>query len=295
LGKPAWSGKTFKGLAGFGAYVSVSQFIGPLLSHLEKFIVGSVLTVALVTYYTVPYSLVYSLSVIPTSVAIVIFPAFTRLYSEGNKDRASELYTRAIKFVFGCVLPLAVVLCVFARQILTAWIGGDFGTRSTHVMQILAFALVVTAVASVPFQFLQAIHRPDVTAKFHMLELLIHVPLCFGLITIFGLAGAALAWAVRVTLDTILLVRWAAEHMGMRAGDLFRHSFRATMIGAGLAAPVVIASKLAVHNTGRVATLAAVGMTGALYAIAVMIMTLDAKDRFYLTPLLSRWRHSSIP
>jgi len=295
LGKPAWNGKTFGGLAGFGAYVSVSQIIGPLLVHLEKFMVGSLLTMALVTYYTVPYGLVYSLSVIPTSVAIVIFPAFTRLYAEGNKERARELYTRATKFVFGCVLSLAVVLCVFARQILTAWIGADFGTRGTQVMQILAFAVVVNAVASIPFQFLQAIHRPDLTAKFHVLELIIHVPLCFGLITTFGLAGAALGWAARVTLDMVLLVRWAAEHVGLGVGDLFRHSFRASMIGAGVAAPVVIASRLAIHNSGRIATLVSVGITGALYSIAVMALTLDAEDKFYLTPFLSRLRHSSAP
>ncbi len=293
LGHPIWQRTLFRELAGFGAYVTISQLVGPILVHLEKFMVGSLLAVSWVAYYTVPYSLVNALACIHTSAAMAIFPAFTRLNAEGAQDRARELYMRATKLVFCCLLPVVVVISVFSRQILTVWIGADFGIRSSHVMQILALALASNAIASVPFQFLQAIHRPDVPAKFHIFELVIHIPLCFVLIKNFGVEGAAVAWAIRVILDTVLLVWWASEHIRLGIGKFFRDSFGATLFGAALGAPILIASKLLIQHAGRITTLTLVGITAALYAATVMAIALDTQDKFYLAPLVSRGRRFS--
>jgi O-antigen/teichoic acid export membrane protein len=50
-----------------------------------------------------------------------------------------------------------------------------------------------------------ALGRPDINARFHLLELVIHLPVAWWLIAHFGVTGAAIAWAFRVTLDTTLL------------------------------------------------------------------------------------------
>ena len=43
-------------------------------------------------------------------------------------------------------------------------------------------------------------------AKFHMIELVIHVPFAWYLVGAYGINGAASAWTARVTLDTILML-----------------------------------------------------------------------------------------
>jgi len=295
LGRPTWDHKTFRHLAGFGTYVSVSQVIGPLLVNLEKFVLSSLVAIAVVTYYTVPYNVINALSLFPASIAVVVFPAFTRLHTEGKVENARELYIRGTKFVFGSIVPIAIVIGVFARQILTLWMGTAFGNNSARVMQVLAFALVISAVASLPYQFLQAVHRPDLTARFHILELVIHVPLCFVLIGAFGLTGAAVAWAVRVTLDFALLVKTATKHMGIGLPELFRASFRTTIVGALCGAPILILARMAVNDTGRIATALIIATTGLIYFVGVVAMTLDRRDKSYLTPLWARWGDSPVP
>lgn len=295
LGRPTWDRETFRRLAGFGTYVSVSQVIGPLLVNLEKFILSSLVAVAVVTYYTVPYNVVNALSLFPTSIAVVVFPAFSRLHTEGKIDNARELYIRGTKFLFGSIVPIAIVIGVFAHQILTLWMGVAFGNNSARVMQVLAFALVVSAVSSLPYQFLQAIHRPDLTAKFHILELVIHVPLCFALIGAFGLTGAAIAWAVRVTLDFALLVKTATKHMGIGLPELFRASFQTTLVGALCGLPILLLARVAVNDAGRIATATVIAVTGLIYFGGVVAMTLDRRDKSYLTPLWARWGGSPVP
>jgi O-antigen/teichoic acid export membrane protein len=170
--------------------------------------------------------------------------------------------------------------------------GTEFGNNSARVMQILAFALVVSAVASLPYQFLQAIHRPDLPAKFHILELVIHIPLCFGLISAFGLTGAAVAWAVRVTLDLALLVRTAIGQMGIGLPELYRASFRTTITGALCGAPILILAKIAMNNAGRIMSALIIVITGLIYCGGVVAMTLDRRDKSYLTPFWARWLDS---
>jgi O-antigen/teichoic acid export membrane protein len=295
LGRPTWDRNTFRHLAGFGTYVSVSQVIGPLLVNLEKFILSGLVAIAMVTYYTVPYNLINTLALFPASIAVVVFPAFTRLHTEGKAENTRELYIRGTKLIFGTVVPIAIVIGIFSRQILTLWMGTEFGTHSARVMQVLAFALVISAVASLPYQFLQAVHKPDLTAKFHILELVIHVPLCFVLIGAFGLTGAAVAWAVRVTLDFALLVRAATKHMGIKLPELFRASFRTTIVGALCGVPILILARMVVNDTGRIATALIIAAAGLIYFGGVVAMTLDRRDKSYLTPLWARWGDSPAP
>ena len=49
------------------------------------------------------------------------------------------------------------------------------------------------------------------TAKLHMIEFPLYVPLVWWLIHVAGIEGAALAWVLRVTLDAALLF-WMAAH-----------------------------------------------------------------------------------
>ena len=64
----------------------------------------------------------------------------------------------------------------------------------------------MNSLAYIPYYLLQGVGRPDLTAKFHLLELPIHIALVWFMVTHFGLPGAALAWTLRVTLDFVLLL-----------------------------------------------------------------------------------------
>jgi O-antigen/teichoic acid export membrane protein len=294
LGCPTWDRETFRELLGFGAYVSISQAVGPLLVHLEKFILSGVVAIGLVTYYTVPFNVIATLSFLPRNIALVIFPAFTRLYCAGQHETACELYLRTIKLVFGSVVPVAILIGIFAPQILTLWMGADFSRNSSGVMRMLAFALVLNAVAASPYQFLQAIDRADLTAKFHLFELVLHIPLCLVLIHAFGLLGAALAWAVRVTVDLALLLRSATVAMGIGLRELFLSSFRATIVGALLGLPIPILASLGVRDAGRAITVLIIGLAGFAYFVIVAATTLDGQDKSYLVPLWLRRRGSVV-
>jgi O-antigen/teichoic acid export membrane protein len=55
----------------------------------------------------------------------------------------------------------------------------------------------------VPSSMIQAIGRPEVNAKIHALELPLYLALAWWMIGHYGILGAAIAWVLRVTVDTL--------------------------------------------------------------------------------------------
>ena len=78
-----------------------------------------------------------------------------------------------------------------------------------RVLQLLAIGVLINASACLPASFLHAAGRPDVTAKLHIIEFPLYIPLVCWIIRAFGIEGAASAWVLRVTLDAALLF-WMA-------------------------------------------------------------------------------------
>ena len=77
-------------------------------------------------------------------------------------------------------------------------------------MRWLLIGVLMNGLALIPYSLVQAANRPDLTAKFHIAEVPIYFLALFMLVPRFGVAGAAVAWTLRVTLDAAALFVAAA-------------------------------------------------------------------------------------
>jgi O-antigen/teichoic acid export membrane protein len=205
LRMPTFDREEARALLGFGGWVIISNSIGPVLTYLDRLAIGMLLPIAAVTAYTAPYELVTRLSVVPTSLAATLFPAFSALYGQGRHLLLRSYAIRSVKYLSYLLGPIVLGVMVFSHKILEVWLGGDFAAESALALQILAVGVLFNSLAHVPHAWLDAQNRPDLTAKFHMIELPIHAVLVWVLVGLWGIPGAALAWTLRVVLDAALL------------------------------------------------------------------------------------------
>ena len=132
----------------------------------------------------------------------------------------SSLLSRSVKYVLLSTGPIAVVIWLFAGEMLNIWLGADFARESTAAMQILAFGVLITSLGQTSFAFLQGVGRPDLPAKLHLIQLPIYIAVAWVLVGSFGIVGAAGAWTLRVALDALLLF-WATFRVyGLSLGML---------------------------------------------------------------------------
>jgi O-antigen/teichoic acid export membrane protein len=193
-------------LLGYGGWVTVSSAVGPILVFFDRFLIGALVSVAAVGFYTPPYMISTKLGILPQSLNATLFPAFSASAGRGDFAWIRNALIRSLKFVLLTVGPAALLLMFFARPLLTLWVGARFAAEGAPVLQILAFGILTNSLAGVAYNLLYGIGRPDLPAKFHLSELPIHIALVWFLLTRFGLPGAALAWTFRVTFDFVLLI-----------------------------------------------------------------------------------------
>jgi O-antigen/teichoic acid export membrane protein len=224
-------------MLGFGGWVTVSSAVAPILVYFDRFLIGALVSIAALGFYTPPFMISTKLVILPGSLIGTLFPAFSTSASRGDTRWINNALVRSLKYLVLSVGPAALLLVFFARPVLTLWVGAEFAAQGATALQILAIGVLVNSLAYVPSGLLQGVGRPDLTAKFHLVEIPLHVILAWLLVTRFGLVGAALAWSVRVGIDFLLLTIAACwiTHTSPRllvAGDMGRSVATLSALGA---------------------------------------------------------------
>jgi len=206
--------RVFRDLLNFGGWVSIGNLVAPMIIYLDRFLIGALVSVAAVGYYAAPYEALYRASVFPGALAGVLFPAFSTLRASRRHSDVEALFLRAVRYVTLSMGVPTMVAVFFARDILSIWLGDDFARHSGLAFQIIALAVLLSSVFWVPHVLFQAAGRPDIPTKFILLELPFYAGLAWLLISRLGIAGAALAWMIRVLAHDALSV-WMCARLGL--------------------------------------------------------------------------------
>ena len=183
----------------FGAWLTVTNVVGPMMVFFDRFLIGAMIGAAAVGLYAIPFNLVNQMVVLPAAIAIAMFP---RLAANPNSEKLKVQAFQVATFV---MTILATCGAVLAEPFLGLWLGYATAAQCLSVAIILIFGVWANGIAQIPFAGLQALGRTDLTAKAHLGEL---VPYALSLwlgLKYFGIAGGAAAWSARAVVDLILL------------------------------------------------------------------------------------------
>jgi O-antigen/teichoic acid export membrane protein len=264
-------------LLSFGGWVTASNIINPILLSMDRFLIGSLVSVAMVGYYTAPFEAVTKLWMIPASLMTTVYPACSALGPDRSRE-LQALYARSIRYILCALAPAAVFLTILARPIISAWLGPEFVRHSAVPLQFLAVGVFINSFAHVPYCFLQALGRPDTAAKLFLCELVPYGLFTWWMIERYGIAGAALAWAVRVLIEVLLLLGIAERVFSLSLARVFDRGMWmaiAALCGLGI---VMYAANSALQTRFWI-DLAACCLCVAAFGVVVWKWVLDGHDK----------------
>jgi O-antigen/teichoic acid export membrane protein len=212
-----WRG--IRPLLSFGAWISVSNVVSPTLVYADRFLLGHLRGLAAVGLYSAPFDAVMRLLMVPGSLVRAMFPTLTAMHTTDQHDAIAPLYRRAVRLIVLLMSVPLLILLLFGPWLLNLWLGPQVAAASGTAVRILAGGLLFNGAALIPTTFIAASGRPDISAKFHLLELAFHLPLAWWLVSRFGITGAATAWTVRVVVDSMLLFNASRWLMRTRRGS----------------------------------------------------------------------------
>jgi O-antigen/teichoic acid export membrane protein len=195
---------TMLGLFRFGGWYTVSTVLSPVLMQADRFFIGMLISAAAVTSYVLPYEVVIQSLVIVGAVTTVLFPAISRAVSE-DAGRAREIYRYWLVRVGLGMAVLTGILASLMPWLLDLWLGSRVSEESATVGRILCLGVLLNSVGAVTFAYLHAHGWVRQTAIAHLVEVPIFLVALYWGVSTFGIIGAAAAWVLRMSIDTILL------------------------------------------------------------------------------------------
>lgn len=187
-----------------GGWMSVSTILAPVLTTLDRFVIGAVLSVSMVAYYATPVDMLMKLQVFSSALMGVVFPAFAATYLS-NSQRTVELFSKSLLLIGVVMFAVALLALGLGHLGLTLWLGAEFAAQSQWVLYWAALGLFANALSFVPFALLQAMGRADITAKINLLEAPIYFVLLYIGLLYWGIMGAAIASTLRLVINSALL------------------------------------------------------------------------------------------
>ena len=217
---PRPHGHLVKPLFSFSGWLALSSVLYAITSSIDRLLIGAVLTVGAVTFYSAPFEALNRVGVIPGSLAMVLFPAFSFLDAGKMTEKVEALFARSVKFLLLSTGPVLLLLLFFARDFLRLWLGSDFARTSTLAVQILAAGFLVNSVIAVPNNYLLGIGRVDIAPKYQAVELVVFAGLAWAGAKAWGITGVAAASALRLAAFSLFLF-WASFKAGKISFPLF--------------------------------------------------------------------------
>jgi O-antigen/teichoic acid export membrane protein len=277
--RPLWpDAASARELFRLSGWVGVSNIVSPLLSYLDRLLLGALVPVRAVAFYATPYDLVGRSMVLPQALMATLFPTAAGVLP--GSDAARDLLLRTARQLFVLTLPVVFALSALARPGLRLWLGEDFAVQAVPVLQLLALGVLFNMLAQAPAMLIQAAGQPRVMALLHLVELPLFVALLWALTLHWGIVGTALAAVLRNGLDG-LAVLWLARR------DVARGAlpWRAAVAPVALTTLLLGAAALPVSAWGTLALLAA-GLPA--FALNAWHRLLRPHERLRLRRLLAR-------
>ncbi len=189
-------------LLGYGGWVAITFLIIPILETIDKAIIGAVLGMRAVSYYAIPFNLVDRFRIIPRAFMRSLFPLFSRV----GEEEAKEVASRTTGILAATLTPMIVAGIFLMRPFLTIWLGGDLSLHAAPLGETLLVGIWMNSLAHIPFALVEGRGRPDLLTKLNLLMLPLYLGMFWAGARWYGLEGVAMAWSLRVCLDSTILL-----------------------------------------------------------------------------------------
>lgn len=196
----------------FGAWMTLSNILSPLMVVADRLVVSAILGASVVAYYTIPAEFLMRALIIPGALTATLFPIFARL-NDGDAKLLNKIFISSFRVIASVMGLIMFIVAAFSYFALSFWLGTDFADNAYLVMIILSIGIFFNSLAQIPLAHLHGIGAIKVTAFIHLAEACLYIPMLFIIIPLYGLVGVAGLWSTRTFLDLVALLYFSRKRL----------------------------------------------------------------------------------
>lgn len=258
-----------KDLCEMGGWVVINQIGSLLFLQIDLIVVNLLFGATSAGEYAIALQWVVLLRAVAGVLSGVLTPMVLTYYAKGQTETLIRVSKSAVKLMgLAIALPIGLV-CGFAPQLLTVWVGEEFvflGPLMVLLTVHLAVNLAVLPLFSINVAYNQVRVPGVVTLLMGIGNFVLAVAL--ALYTGWGYYGVAAAGAIVLTLKNALFTPWYAT----RVLGVDRHTFTHSMIPGVVAAILLWILATALGTLFQLAALIPLMIAGGALALAYLVL-----------------------
>jgi O-antigen/teichoic acid export membrane protein len=216
-------------LAIAGLPLGVNGFLTIIYSYVDRFLL-SIFRYSEVANYTMPYTLVMSLSFIVLAYTSSVLPTFSRIFK--NEENIRYTCELSLKYLTILVVPMCVGVTLLADRIIYTMYGNDFGS-AIPVLQILVWILFFMVGTYVASPLLTAVHRERICMWIMIVTSIANVLLNIVLIPAYGAIGSSVASLLTIGVLNAFLNLWFIRPFIIGVGAKLSGTFVRVIVASG--------------------------------------------------------------
>lgn len=134
--------------AGYSFWVFLLHIFAQVIYYTDNLVVGAVVSVVAVAFYSIGGSLIEYLRTIVASLTTTFLPLASRYQASGEFAELRKLLQFGTRVAIAVALPVQMALFFRGQTFINLWMGPQFGVISGRVLQILLIAQIFTVANS---------------------------------------------------------------------------------------------------------------------------------------------------
>jgi O-antigen/teichoic acid export membrane protein len=190
-----WQWAPLREVLRFSLSIAFTGSIWVLVTQTDKLVLSKLLPLSEYAYFTLAVMVAGGVGVISGPISGALLPRMSKLAAERNDLELIRLYRNATQLVGVIAIPAALVLGLFAEQVLLAWTGDAYiAHKAAPVLALYSLGNGILALAAFPYylQFANGDLRLHLIGNAIFVMLLI--PTLIWATLQYGVIGAGFAW-----------------------------------------------------------------------------------------------------
>lgn len=205
----------------FSAGMSGIGLSAIVFTQLDKVILSKVLALEEFGHYILATVVVSGLYFLIMPFFNVVYPRFSALVVTGDTEKMTDLYRLCTRLLATILFPIAMVLAVFAEDLVRVWTGNPgLALSVAPIISLLAIGSALHGMMFLPYALQLAYGMTRLPLTINAILMVVLVPLIIIFAITYGALGGAMAWLVLhvlyVMLGTWLTHRYLLKGVGGR-------------------------------------------------------------------------------
>ena len=280
--KPAFDKQELKSIWRFAAGMTAIGLTGILLTQVDKIILSKTLSLEEFGYYTFAFTAGSIMYMIVGPISQSYFPKFSTLLSQNKIAELNKLYHQSCQMVTLLVIPFAIFLSLFSKEILFLWTHNSTTVESTwRITSVVALAVSIHCLMYMPYMLCLANSHTKLPFYTNIVILIFLIPGTIYSAIHYGGLGGATCWLIITII--YFFINPVIIHRRFLKGETFNWYWNDTLKPIIVCLLILITARIFLYRNhfNNLSTIILLVFTGVVGFIATLMSSKELKKSLY--------------